>query len=341
MDCLTGYIGLKGCTEEQPGSGLWLNTLPGIPAALLTQIANADQVTAKNVKRDIEITAQSQLLSDVTTAFNDRYRMRSIARVMDLGMGIDTASPLAFAALYRGFSIDPQNDLCEGYVKSTLLGISVDEIKFYVSSIEAGATDVTVQVRNLDLGTTLLTTIIPIADVTTGWNTVAINRVFDLCHLAFVIDHTDINTYELPLSEKLSGVFSDCLCQCTGCDGCTGKIQGISIDGATESFTDYSYGVTASVSLTCSYEGLICTNKKTFARALWYLEGHHTMFHAMYTPSFSRYNTVDRDKTQGLMDEYFARYNEELIRVVKGIDLAQNDYCLECNQSIRNEFYTP
>jgi chromosome condensin MukBEF MukE localization factor len=50
---------------------------------------------------------------------------------------------------------------------------------------------------------------------------------------------------------------------------------------------------------------------------------------------------VDRDKTQGLMDEYFARYNEELIRVVKGIDLAQNDYCLECNQSIRNEFYTP
>lgn len=341
MDCFAGYIGLKGCTEEQPGSGLWLNTLPGIPVSLLTQIANADQVTAKAVKRDIEITAQSQLLSDASKAFADRYRMRSIARVMDLGLGIDTGSSIAFAALYRGFSFNPQNDLCDGYVKSTLLGVSVDELKFYVGSLEADPADVTVQVRNLDLGTTLFSTTVAVADLTNGWNTVAINRVFDLCHLAFVVDQTDINTFELPISDQLSALLSDCLCQCTGIDGCTGKIEGISIDGGTETYTDYSYGVTASLSLTCSYESLLCTNKKSFARALWYLEGHHTMFHALYTPSFSRYNTVDRDKTQSLMDEYFARYTEELERVVKGIDIDQKDYCIECNQSIRNEFYTP
>jgi len=336
MNCLNNYIGYKGCTDGTPGSGLFVNSLPGLPSELLTKIANSDQVTAANVWRDVEITSQSQLLLDTSTAFGDRYKIRSIASVIDIGKEINTVQ-VAPAPLFQGFEIDPQNTLSNGYVRSNLMGIAVDSVSFYLRVANL-TQNFELRVYDADLNSLVYSQVVDYTTLVVGWNEIPINRIFELKRLAFTLDYTELTSFDLELNDELSDYFSDCLCECLRCDGCMGAIRGVSKNGATYTYGTTTFGLTASISLVCSYEGLICTNKKSFARSYWYLTGHHLLQHALYTPSFSRYNTIDKEKTKELMDYFFQMYEKELEKTVKGINLDMQDVCLNCDALIRNEW---
>lgn len=54
MNCLTDYIGLKGCSIAVPESGLYVNTLPGITLESMDRIATAEQTTYKGVWADVQ-----------------------------------------------------------------------------------------------------------------------------------------------------------------------------------------------------------------------------------------------------------------------------------------------
>jgi len=57
MSCLTDYIGLRGCGDIAPESGLYLDQLPGITIEGMDKIATSEQTTYKNVWRDVQDTA--------------------------------------------------------------------------------------------------------------------------------------------------------------------------------------------------------------------------------------------------------------------------------------------
>jgi hypothetical protein len=54
LECLTGYIGMMGCGNEVPGSGLYINSLPGITMEMVDKIADAEQVTYVGVWVEVE-----------------------------------------------------------------------------------------------------------------------------------------------------------------------------------------------------------------------------------------------------------------------------------------------
>lgn len=54
MSCLTDYIGLKGCNEDPPESGLYINSLPGISLESLDRIATSEQITYRGVWADVQ-----------------------------------------------------------------------------------------------------------------------------------------------------------------------------------------------------------------------------------------------------------------------------------------------
>ena len=39
LNCLTGYVGITTCTDEEPGSGLFIDSLPGVSPEMLQAIA--------------------------------------------------------------------------------------------------------------------------------------------------------------------------------------------------------------------------------------------------------------------------------------------------------------
>lgn len=67
MNCLTDYIGLKGCSNEPPASGLYINTLPGISLQSLDMIATPDQITYKGLWSDAQEEAFNEFYSGFFT----------------------------------------------------------------------------------------------------------------------------------------------------------------------------------------------------------------------------------------------------------------------------------
>jgi len=347
VNCFDNYIGLRGCSEGIPASGLYINSLPGLPSELFSKIANSDQATYQGLWSDVQITSQSQLLIDVQKEFSLRYKLRTIIRQINLGKSVDTASTTALSAKLRGFTVNADTGMEAGYTHSNIMGMSVDYLELHLLAVPIDPFNV--KIIDADTDEVLFSLAInnvayPVA---IGWNTIPVNEVFASKNISFVYESTQINSVELALSDSLTQTLCDCLCDWYSCDfeSCPGTISGIESADLTGVSTVTSglnaFGLTAKISFTCSYEPFVCANKKVFARALWFLEGHHTLFHAIYSPSFSRYNTVDRKITEALMNEYLERYNEELKMVIRGINLQDSDICLECDGQISTKWVKP
>ncbi|MBK7882502.1 MAG: hypothetical protein IPJ81_00670 [Chitinophagaceae bacterium] len=61
MDCLIDYIGVKGCGNVKPLSGMYINQLAGISLESMEKIADKEQVTFMGVWKDVQARAWLRL----------------------------------------------------------------------------------------------------------------------------------------------------------------------------------------------------------------------------------------------------------------------------------------
>ena len=66
-NCLFDFIGLEGCTTDEPLSGVSIQQYPGISTELMDKVASQDQVTYKKVWNDTQTTAFQKLKTDIQT----------------------------------------------------------------------------------------------------------------------------------------------------------------------------------------------------------------------------------------------------------------------------------
>lgn len=76
MDCLLDYIGLKGCNEQVPESGLYINTLPGISIQAIDSTADSEQVTYKQVWADAQVEASERFSLDFFDELMKCYQVK-------------------------------------------------------------------------------------------------------------------------------------------------------------------------------------------------------------------------------------------------------------------------
>lgn len=75
LDCLKDYIGFIHCmgVYEQPESGLFINTLPGISLESIDKIADSEQITYRGVWNDAQLEAiprfRLDFIADLTKCF--------------------------------------------------------------------------------------------------------------------------------------------------------------------------------------------------------------------------------------------------------------------------------
>lgn len=332
MNCLDGLIGLKGCSSGTlPGSGLYVNSLPGLPMELIDRAADIDQQTYAGVWADAQLMAQGQLLSDFETLMADKFQLSSIARSFCLPQTVsEAASPQG--AYENGFTLD----LGDNHPISRLMQLHVDRLGIYLIDVPEDPFNITI--ANYDTGQVLWSRPVntSTAPLSVGWNFIDVLENFWCKHLKFVYTASEANTAQVPLDENTNAFL--CGCYCKEWEVCPGQVRGIS----DTAFSDtVSYGLMACISFTCSYEPLICANRKSFARALWFLLGSTLLSQALGSHRYSRYNTTDKEKVAGLRDGYYDNYVDTLKQVAKGIRLNDNDYCLECDHIIRNQFVFP
>lgn len=79
LSCLTDYIGLSYCAGiyEQPASGIYLNSLPGISIQNIDAIADSEQTTYLGVWADVQSSAVAQFRIDVISEMRKCFKLDS------------------------------------------------------------------------------------------------------------------------------------------------------------------------------------------------------------------------------------------------------------------------
>lgn len=350
MNCLTDYVGLKGCSTGVPGSGLFVNSLPGISSEIFSKIATSDSATKKQKWSDIQTFAYQQLLTDVWRLFQNRYHIRSVARSINIGTSTDTSNPLDAANNYRGFGVDSDSGIDSDYTRSHLLGISVDSLQLFITDVPDD--EITVSIWDLDTKEILFTIDVnneayPVE--ANKFNTIPVNMVFSSKRIGFGYASAQIDSVKLNLPSSITKNLHACMCDWYGFDCNTYKCPGRVFGLTTESDTDLtitesdmdSFGLTGVINFVCSYENLICKMKMQFKEAWWYLLGWSTIEYEMKGSSVTHRNTVSKEDTKSDQDDLYKAYADKLSIAVNGINLDHSDICLECNGQIRKEFVSP
>lgn len=329
MDCLKGYIGLKGCGNTTPPSGRYVNSLPGIRLKVLDNLADSEQKTYATVWDDVQERAIANMRNKVTAMFAERYRLKKILQLIDLGEEIDTINNQTSAdAEYRGFTYELS--FANGDSKPSSMQ------QFYLQTLSVylkASGDFTVKVFDLDLKKQLYTK--TVTGGTTGWNTVNIYQAFVGQRFFVCYDSTGKDSAYKAITDYTNDCCDACVSAIYG-NNCTGTIRGAKSSTASAySITQGSdtYGLSAVFSLLCSFDNVVCKSLKTFEAPYWYALGEEIMVERLAS---SRVNltTIDTKEAEELRGYLGQKFQEELKLAIAGIDLDLADCCIECNAAI-------
>jgi hypothetical protein len=329
MDCLLHYIGIRAAGQPQPESGLYINDLPGITLAQLSDINNSDQAAFTDLFSAVERRSARLFETAFTNAMSRKYRLRSMTEAYKLSETIDPAHSYApISGELRGLYIKAQ------VPKSAFHHLPLGTVRLYLTA----AADLDLKIYSVEDDDLLLLDTFSLSG-TEGWNDIRVNKKYhDTRSLFIAYDASTITSPSLPLdSLDLDGYSFDLNTQ---------YLSPISISGATyseEQFTSRTfdtYGISASISLACSYDTLVCNYRSQLAVAWWYLLGSELMRERIYTDRINRYTTIDLDKARELMQTLHDDYLHELQTFVDSIDL-HRDRCIDCDAQVKQVDFLP
>jgi hypothetical protein len=315
MNCLTDYIGLRGCTSTTPPSGLYVNDLPGISLKQIVSLTNEEEKTYQELWDMIQRRAQNRFSLDVREQMSKSYKIKSINQGINVnGYSAGTGTIPAFA-LY-GFTIE-YDTMDTGNVPSPLTYIHLQQINFY-SQVSG---PYTLMFLDIDAKTQVYYQTVQLA---IGLNVIEVNQTFTNVGRLFV--GISLDTVDDYTSIKAPSDYW------TGC--CGALVRGASFNNVAFSFSNELYGFSPIFTIGCSWDGLICQNKNIFSRALWYLLGIEVLTEVIYSTKLNQFTTVNLQKANDLRTEYQVEYMKALDQICAGMNL-DCDCCLECSGSVQ------
>lgn len=339
MECLRDFVGIEGCGATTPASGEYVNSLPGITSFMVGKIADKEQVTYLEVWNDIQERALKKFTSAVISTFKNKkqLKIKTVSQTVDLGRIIDNTTPTAADAQYRGFTVELTFDSNLTNLQSSLQVIYVQSVAIY-SDVEA---DTTLKVINLDTAAVLHSEAV---SLTVGWNTVSISEAFDAYRIFVGFDATAVGSPLLNIQPYVS----------IGCQTCAGNIYGADctamVNGAVSADTSdlttiekgqNTYGVSGVFSIQCRYDWLVCSNIDLFTLAWQYCLGAELMIERIYSDRINRFTGIDLEKAKELRTEFEAGWKAELEVAIDGIDISQDDCCIDCVAQIQKPYLVP
>jgi len=319
MGCFTGLINLKGCSvAETPGSVYSLNSLPGISLKSFEQIADSEQQNYIGVWDAMNERAEARIKNAIISNLSTRFKIARVKRTLDTAQ--QTLTTVGAENKKKGIYFNCTYD--NQYQLSPFQMVSVDKIRFYYDATST-ATTVDIQFFDFITNEVFYTKTLTFSTLTAGWNEFSINKQFNTANLAIGFNSTDIVTRSYD-NTYLQSLWGDFCYECWNSE--CGQVLGF-VDGQ---YTPTMYGLQAVVTIGCSYDAAMCSNRLLFAEAFWYLLGMEFMTERMYTNRVNFLTTILRDEAKELLDLYTIRYEEALKNALDGFNF-DCDVCLECN----------
>lgn len=334
MSCFDGIVTLKGCSvTETPGSIYSMNSLPGISLNAFESVANTEQKNYIGVWNAINERAEARIKNAILSHLATRYIIKRVQRTVDTGNLPET--PIAEENIFKGIVINNGYDWTHNYVKSPFQTIQIDRIRFYKdATLDAGS--VAISFFNYLTKEVYFTKTLVVANLVDGWNEVSINKTFTCSILGIGYNSNRIAGVEYD-SNKLYSWWTQSIYDVFGWNRC-GWIRGFESSTTTKNgqltWTEYIPNIQAVITIGCSYDAAMCTNRQTFAEAYWYLLGSEFMTEIMYSERLNFMTTVKREQAIELKAHYDIQYEEALKNALAGF-LFKCDECLECNSQVQ------
>jgi hypothetical protein len=323
MNCLTDYIGLRGCSTTTPDSGLYVNDLPGISLKQIVSLTNEEEKTYLELWDMIQRRGQNRFSLDVREQMSKAYKIKSINQGINVN-GISAGTGTIPSDGNYGFTIE-YDTMNTGYVPSPMSFIHIQQIAF---TADFSTLNANIYFIDIDKNQTILTLT---KDIGYGNNLFEVNQTFTNVGRLFVGIHFD-QGYSYTSIKAPSNYW-------TGC--CGAIVRGAKLDMEYH-FGQELYGFSPIFTVGCSWDGLICQNKNIFSRAFWYLLGIEILTEVIYSSKLNQFTTVNLQKANELRTEYQVEYMKALGQICSGMNL-DCDCCLECGGSVQlieaNQFY--
>ena len=329
MECLRNYIGLRGCGLQEPESGYYVNSLPGISLESIDKLADSEQRSYAGVWADIVNRSLTKLETAVTSAFHSKFKLKAIQQdiVTNKKDRLNVSETSAVQVGYRGIILS-LND-CQ----SPLLSYHVNKLRLYVPQAVTALKVVILDEDDAELWTSNLTT------DSAGWQTIKVSRTFISRTLKIGFNSNVYAAPSLPYSADNS---TDCFCDyyhdfrysrlIFDCDpNCKATIGGWDSEGEAG---NNHFGIIAEATLQCSFAPLICAYRQLFTEAYWYLLGSEIATERLYSPRFN-WITANKDEANELKAFYDVEFEHAKNRAVKSIDLDLYDCCIVCNEPFK------
>ncbi len=331
---------------------MYLDQLPGIEIANIDGIADAEQLTYVGVWNDLQATTADTFREDVIAEFGKRYLLKQITQTVDLDKGIDITALTAPNGDQFGllFETSQQGDQC---ACSNLQDIYIQAVNFYWSGTN-GSPSLTITAQDADQGTVLYTTTIVAVP---GWNQVWVDMQFSTRRMYLFASGNFDNYVRLDLSQfnlndfgTQNAYFGNGAGNAWqwynfgGC-GCQARVNGVEYTSASNLGVTgpNSFGLSAVFSTRCSFDSIVCANKKHFASAWQHCLAIELLNYRINSSRLNRWTTINKQQAIDLQKLYTLKYRGgidkdtglsypgKLQNAIESIILNDADCCLQSN----------
>lgn len=338
MNCLTDYIGLKGCSNAAPLSGIYINDLPGMSNEFLNAIATQDQPSFSQMYESVQRVVLEQVKANIRMAL---YEIAEAEMDQTLFFTKRTTvftqqviQPQGAEAKWKGIWISAFG--------SKYLQMKVNSMWVYNSGAAAQAVPLKI-FSTFDWSELYATTV----DVPAGFSEIAINQTlnlqFDGFNVFLALDCTNVATISNPwMSDWSEWGVSDCACANRGPNH-GWNFQDWTIYPVTMPLnvalpdkikTDFNQsGVMFNVELLCSTEAFICQNREHLKMFVAYalaeqillnkLAGFNQNFHATFNP----------EQTEKTMVTFRSLKDAALKTWAKSVNISGEEMCFSCGDA--------
>lgn len=313
MNCLTGYIGLRGtCDDVTPESNLYINDLPAMGLKVFSSFANEETKNYLGFWEKIERVSIEQLKSDIMVKKSQYFDKQILLSSQNTGLLKTPYETVTASNYYKGILIE-MNDTYYGV-------INLNNVHLYLKS----AVNSNIYVYDANDGTLLQTKAFT---GVVGNNVIQLNKkVYSygqklklfVCFDASVSNSIKSSPYDM-FPDYLINRAAKCLKTDSVID------TNFVYDGCTA-------GLVVNYNVSCEIDGLICQNREFVKHAFWYLLGKNIMLEAMHNVRFNKYTMTSKEEQKELHDYYADNYDSQLKAALDSIQMTADGVCFSCDK---------
>lgn len=333
MSCFDNIIGIGGCEETTPTSGIYLRDT-GISMSDLGRFYGEDYLDGPELANDKIRVATNLVVNELSSNFANKYLMRTFLDDGRIGYFTENKKVKTGANELRGIDLVIYNS-------GSYVDMYIDKIQMHVNytgNIALKVYDV-VQNKILDSFT------VPVVDGVISDYT--INKTYssekNKLHLFIGYNATGIDSYEASISSS-------------GCSSCNIGVynhfnQNISaksvyVDGAvvTDQYIKglgHTSGLSLLYSLKCNHTNWLCRYKNELAPAISYKACAEIIQYAIYQSERTNKKAGDLVELKERWNLYNSSYEKYLKNLVTNMVLPNDNKCFLCKDVTRSRITLP